>query len=220
MSLSHAYKHRFNLTFVLALSVLFSVLLIAFRYHFSGSKLYLSFCWNLILAIIPYLLSSLVVLYPPKSKSNIAVYLLGIVWLLFFPNATYILTDLFHLRPKPPVPYWYDLALILSCALNGLALAIVSLQDMHGLVERLFNKTIGWAFTLFVLVLSSFGIYLGRYLRFNSWDVVSNPITLFSDIWDRIAHPLAHPQTYGVTIVFSLFLTFFYLIIHQIKIKK
>lgn len=217
MTISPVFKQRFNLSAILALSVLFSVMLIAYRCRFTGTILYSFLCWNMILAIIPYLLSSLVVLYPPKNKNNLMVYLLIVVWLLFFPNAPYILTDLFHLRAKPPVPFWYDLVLILSCAWNGLILAIVSLWDMQQLLNRLFNRTLGWIFALSALVLSSFGIYLGRYLRFNSWDIVSNPRPLFFDIWDRIINPLSHPSTYGVTILFSAFLIILYLTIHQIK---
>jgi uncharacterized membrane protein len=220
MTISPVFKQRFNLSVVLALSVLFSVVLIAYRCHFTSTLLYTFLCWNLILALIPYLLSSLIVLFPPQSKNNLMLYLLIGVWLLFFPNAPYILTDLFHLRAKPPVPFWYDLVLILSCAWNGLILAIVSLWDMHQLLNRLFNRTLGWIFALSALVLGSFGIYLGRYLRFNSWDIVSNPRSLFFDILDRIINPLSHTTTYGVTILFSVFLIILYLTIHQIRYLK
>lgn len=220
MTISPVFKQRFNLSVVLALSVLFSVVLIAYRCHFTSTLLYTFLCWNLILALIPYLLSSLIVLFPPQSKNNLMLYLLIAVWLLFFPNAPYILTDLFHLRAKPPVPFWYDLVLILSCAWNGLILAIVSLWDMHQLLNRLFNRTLGWIFALSALVLGSFGIYLGRYLRFNSWDIVSNPRSLFFDILDRIINPLSHTTTYGVTILFSVFLIILYLTIHQIRYLK
>lgn len=220
MTISPVFKQRFNLSVVLALSVSFSVVLIAYRCHFTSTLLYTFLCWNLILALIPYLLSSAIVLYPPKNKNNLMLYLLIAVWLLFFPNAPYILTDLFHLRAKPPVPFWYDLVLILSCAWNGLILAIVSLWDMHQLLNRLFNRTLGWIFALSALVLGSFGIYLGRYLRFNSWDIISNPRSLFFDILDRIINPLSHTTTYGVTILFSVFLIILYLTIHQIRHLK
>lgn len=220
MAISPVFKQRFNLSVVLALSVSFSVILIAYRCHFTSTLLYTFLCWNLILALIPYLLSSLIVLFPPQNKNNLMLYLLIAIWLLFFPNAPYILTDLFHLRAKPPVPFWYDLVLILSCAWNGLILAIVSLWDMHQLLNRLFNRTLGWIFALSALVLGSFGIYLGRYLRFNSWDIISNPRSLFFDILDRIINPLSHTTTYGVTILFSVFLIILYLTIHQIKHLK
>jgi uncharacterized membrane protein len=130
----------------------------------------------------------------------------GAAWLLFFPNAPYILTDLFHLDNRPGVPLWYDLALILSCAWNGLMLAYASLADMQQLVQQRLGTGIGWAFATVALLLSSFGIYLGRYLRFNSWDVLTNPLTLFYDIVGRLLHPFSFPGTWGVTLVFGLFL--------------
>jgi len=130
----------------------------------------------------------------------------GAAWLLFFPNAPYLITDLFHLDTRPGVPLWYDLALILSCAWNGLMLAYASLSDMQRLVQQRLGSVIGWAFATLALLLSSFGIYLGRYLRFNSWDVLANPIALFYDILNRLLHPFTFPGTWGVTLVFGVFL--------------
>ena len=130
----------------------------------------------------------------------------GAAWLLFFPNAPYILTDLFHLEPRAGVPYWYDLALLLSCAWNGLMLAYASLTDMQQLVTRRLGWWSGWAFATVALLLSSFGIYLGRYLRFNSWDILTNPLTLFYDIVHRLLHPTAYSGTWGVTLLYGVFL--------------
>ena len=147
-----------------------------------------------------------VVLTAPDIAENGAVVPVGVAWLLFFPNAPYILTDLFHLERRSGVPFWYDLALILSCAWNGLMLAYASRADMQGLVQRRLGTGTGWAFATVALLLSSFGIYLGRYLRFNSWDVLTNPLTLFYDIVNRILHPFSFPGTWGVTLVFGVFL--------------
>jgi uncharacterized membrane protein len=85
-------------------------------------------------------------------------------------------------------------------------LAYASLLDMHTLVQRRLGIGAGWAFVTVALLLSSFGIYLGRYLRFNSWDVLANPLTLFYDILHRLINPLSHPRTWGVTVVFGVFL--------------
>ena len=134
----------------------------------------------------------------------------GLVWLLFFPNAPYILTDLFHLERRAGVPYWYDLALILSCAWNGLMLAYASLTDMQALVARRLGWGAGWGFATVALLLSSCGLYLGRYLRFNSWDILTNPLALFFDIVSRLLHPLAHPATWGVTLLYGAFLVLGY----------
>jgi uncharacterized membrane protein len=202
---SLALRRRLPLFFVLALSLGLSVVLIGGRVLLTGRLQFLFLLWNLFLAAIPFCLSAALVLAarPPRA---LLLLLVGAAWLLFFPNAPYLVTDLFHLEPRQGVPYWYDLALILSCAWNGLMLAYASLLDMHTLVQRRLGIGAGWAFVTVALLLSSFGIYLGRYLRFNSWDVLANPLTLFYDILHRLINPLSHPRTWGVTVVFGVFL--------------
>ena len=113
------------------------------------------------------------------------------------------------------MPYWYDLALILFFAWNGLMLGFASVMDMQAVITRHFNKWIGWTMAILSLIHGSFGIYLGRYLRWNSWDVISSPMDLLRDIASRVLDPIAHPQTYGVTIIFSAFLVIGYLLITQ-----
>ena len=81
-----------------------------------------------------------------------------------------------------------------------------SLSAVQQLVQRRLDFGAGWAFATVALLLSSFGIYLGRYLRFNSWDILTNPLTLFFDIVNRVLHPFSFPGTWGVTLVFGLFL--------------
>lgn len=199
-------RARLRLLFVLGASVLLSLLLIAGRVLVTRHGLFLFLAWNLLLALIPYALSTLLGLADGPLPRARLLLPLGAAWLLFFPNAPYILTDLFHLETRPGVPLWYDLALILSCAWNGLMLAYASLMDMQTLVQRRLGPVAGWAFATLALLLSSFGIYLGRYLRFNSWDVLANPLTLFFDIAHRLLHPFTYPRTWGVTVVFGVFL--------------
>ncbi|WP_460621113.1 DUF1361 domain-containing protein [Hymenobacter tenuis] len=198
-------RQRLNLLLVLGASLLLSVLLITFRVFLTQKVSFIFLLWNLFLALIPFGLSTMLGLAAGRLKARILVPV-SLGWLLFFPNAPYILTDLFHLEPRAGVPYWYDLALILSCAWNGLMLAYASLSDMQLLVTRRLGWWAGWSFATVALLLSSFGIYLGRYLRFNSWDVITNPITLFYDIVNRLLHPAMHRGTWGVTLLYGLFL--------------
>ena len=198
-------RARLTLVFVLATSVALSLLLVMGRVLMTGRLMFLFLVWNLFLAVIPFALSTMLGTARGPLRARLLVPV-GAAWLLFFPNAPYILTDLFHLERRVGVPYWYDLALILSCAWNGLMLTYASLSDMQGLVQRRLGTGAGWAFATVALLLSSFGIYLGRYLRFNSWDVLANPLTLFFDILNRILHPFSFPGTWGVTLVFGLFL--------------
>jgi uncharacterized membrane protein len=198
-------RGRLPLLLVLGASLTLSLALVAGRVLLTQQMKFVFLLWNLFLAVIPFVLSSLLAVSKAPLKARVLVPVGG-VWLLFFPNAPYLLTDLFHLQPRPGIPYWYDLALILSCAWNGLMLAYASLTDMQILVGRRLGTAAGWAFVAVALVLGSFGIYLGRFLRYNSWDVVSDPIALFYDILNRIVHPFSFPGTWGVTLVFGLFL--------------
>ena len=198
-------RARLTLVFVLAASLSLSLLLVAGRVLMTGRGIFLFLVWNLFLAVIPFAISTMLGTARGPLRARLLVPV-GAAWLLFFPNAPYILTDLFHLERRAGVPLWYDLALILSCAWNGLMLAYASLADMQRLVQQRLGTGAGWAFATLALLLSSFGIYLGRYLRFNSWDVLANPLTLFFDIVNRILHPFSFPGTWGVTLVFGLFL--------------
>lgn len=138
------------------------------------------------------------------------------LWLLFFPNAPYILTDLFHLRHREGAPLWFDLLLILSFAWTGLMLGYVSLVDIQQVVSRTYNKITGWLFAVAALMLSGFGIYLGRFERWNSWDVISNPKGLAKDILLPIINPLGNLRVWGISAAFAIFLIVGYFTIKQL----
>ncbi|NML64919.1 DUF1361 domain-containing protein [Hymenobacter sp. RP-2-7] len=206
---SPTLRHRLPLLLALGLSLALSFALIAARVAITRQWQFVFLLWNLFLAAIPFALSAALHLAARAPKARLLLPV-GLMWLLFFPNAPYLVTDLFHLEPHPGVPYWYDLALIMSCAWNGLMLAFASLLDMHALVRQRLGFWVGWSFATVALGLSAFGVYLGRYLRFNSWDILSNPFSLFYDIVQRILHPFHNWQTWGVTVVFWAFLLIAY----------
>lgn len=208
-------RPRLPLLLALGTSLALSLGLVLGRVLLAHELKFLFLLWNLFLAVVPFVLSSLLAVARGPLRARVLLPV-GAVWLLFFPNAPYLLTDLFHLQPRPGVPYWYDLALILSCAWNGLMLAYASLTDMQTLVRRRLGPVAGWVFATLALTLGSFGIYLGRYLRFNSWDVLTDPIALFYDILNRIVHPFGFPGTWGVTIVFAAFLLLGYLTVRSL----
>jgi uncharacterized membrane protein len=208
-------KNRLYVLILFFLTTAFCVTLVAFRVPFTSRVTFVFLVWNIFLAVIPYFISTMLVLYHETVRNRWLLVIPFLLWLCFFPNAPYILTDLFHLKQRPGVPYWYDLALILFFAWNGLMLGYASLMDMQSVLTRHFNKWIGWTMAIASLVLGSFGIYLGRYLRWNSWDVISSPKGLVHDIAVRVLDPMAHPQTYGVTVIFSVFLVVGYLLIFQ-----
>ncbi len=143
-------------------------------------------------------------------KSKISVTLIIIVWILFFPNSPYILTDLFHLKARNTIPIWYDLIVILSYAWTGLICGFLSLNDIEKLLSGYTKERIINSIVVLFLFMSSFGVYLGRFLRWNSWDVLNNPFGLFNDIVLRFIYPLEYTKTWGVTILMGIMLNFMY----------
>jgi len=137
-------------------------------------------------------------------------------WLLFFPNAPYICTDLIHLKTHFFEHFWVDMVLILLTAFTGLIIGFVSLYLMHGVVKRMRGGLTGWVFVLAVAGLSSFGIYLGRFLRFNSWDVIARPADLFHGIATWAADPLASPVTFAFPVLFAAFLFIAYVMLYAL----
>jgi uncharacterized membrane protein len=168
--------------------------------------------YNLSLAWIPYLFSLLVGIlqsrYPGRWWLLLAPFTL---WLIFFPNAPYLVTDLLHLDPAPPVPAWYDIGLFASFVWTGCLIAVISLNIMQSAVESYIGSFASWLFVAGMVVLSGLGIYLGRYLSWNSWDLFFKPQQVFADVLIRVIHPIRNPQIYGVTLMFAAFLLVCYL---------
>jgi uncharacterized membrane protein len=142
---------------------------------------------------------------------------LFVLWLLFLPNAPYILTDILHLTRASHAPAWYDLALLLSFSGTGLLLGYLSLIDVQGIVARNFGATFGWIFALVSLVLSGFAIYLGRFLRWNSWDVLIEPTRVLG-ILGAMLTPWAHGRAVAVTIVFGVILALGYVTLRTLLV--
>ena len=176
----------------------------------AGNKVFLFLNWNLFLAFLPWLFSTILIIYPKWQRKNLILFLLLFSWLLFFPNAPYILTDLFHLRLRTSMPVWFDLVLILSFAWTGLLFGFMSLWDIEYIFMQKINYRIIPLVSSVLLFAGGFGIYLGRYLRWNSWDIISNPAGLAEDITDRFINPTSHPTTWGMTFFMGLFLNIIY----------
>ncbi|QLH46477.1 MAG: DUF1361 domain-containing protein [Bacteroidota bacterium] len=134
-----------------------------------------------------------------------------------FPNSPYILTDLFHLHKPGDMPLWFDLIMILSFATTAL---VFGLWSLHALETALRNTYKSWQVEIFIVCMlfaSGFGVYLGRYLRFNSWDLFSMPGSLLSEILHRFTSPTAHPRTWGMTLVLGIFLNLIYALSKRIR---
>ena len=180
--------------------------LLVVRIMHSRSFGFIGFGWNLFLAWLPMLCALAAYnLFKRRSRLSWLVVLgCAAAWLLFFPNAPYLLTDIVHLSPRPDVPFWYDLLLVMAFALTGVLLGLVSLFLMQMLVSRALGPLFSWVFAVGVLGLSGFGIYLGRFLRWNSWDLFLNPMQLLGDVLHTMRHPLANWRTFAFSGLFSL----------------
>jgi uncharacterized membrane protein len=200
-------------TLVFATAVCIAML--AARLVYTGSTAHLHMVWNLFLAWLPMLAA--LTIYNLKKRDRRPAWLLiappAFLWLLFFPNAPYMVTDLLHLRPFSDAPMWYDMLMLSAFAWTGIFLGLVSLYLMHTLVHRSAGATAGWLFAFGVLALTGFGVYLGRFPRWNSWDLFFNADSLLADIWARLRDPLAHPRTLVFSSLFSLCVTAMYLML-------
>jgi uncharacterized membrane protein len=184
--------------------------MVAIRVDRTGSGYYRFLIGNLFLACVPLILSTVLrVTNRLQAHWTIMVGVFGL-WLLFLPNAPYILTDILHLTRTSDAPAWYDLALLLSCSGTGLLLGYLSLLDVQGIVARKFNPVFGWVFALVSLVLSGFAIYLGRFLRWNSWDVLVTP-TRVLEMGAFLMHPFANARPLSITIIFGTILALGYI---------
>jgi uncharacterized membrane protein len=163
--------------------------------------------WNLFLAWTPYFWSLWTVSIHQRFPHRWWLLILpGVLWLLFFPNAPYLITDLAHLYQRPPVPLWYDIGVLISFVWAGCFLAVASLSLMHRIFRAYLGRPLSWLMVLGLMGLSGLGIYVGRFLRWNSWDLFLYPTDVLGDIVQRLAHPLHNLQAYGVTLLFAAFL--------------
>jgi len=208
------YKFRLTVFALLCGATLLSLILFRVRTILSGSLDYVFLVGNIFLAWIPLGLAHTATTLSWKRKYiMLSLPFAAGLWLLFFPNAPYILTDLQHLgNPKPGIPVWFDVLLIIWFAWTGLLLGMVSLFLMQDIVRREFGRVAGWLFVFAVGILGSLGIYIGRFLRWNSWDLFFNPLERLTDF----LHYATHPSMQSIIFigVFSTFFIFFYITIY------
>lgn len=201
---------QFVLLFLaLVFASMVSTSLVVVRGFYTGYVLFAFLVWNLILAWLPFLFATVVIMFPVKHYVTI---FFAALWLLFFPNALYIVTDFLHLWPRGDVPLWYDLIMIASFALTGLCLGFASLAMMQIQVGAHWGRWRSWLFVLLALAVSCFGVYIGRFLRWNSWDVFSNPLSLLVDLQLHLTTPLLLAKTAVVTLGLLAVFTFTYIV--------
>ena len=206
-------KFRINIPKqVLFLIVLVFALVLGYTV-LADSTFFLYLIWNIFLAFLPFLVSALLLWYVNNKNIKISLLVVSLIfWLILFPNAPYIVTDLIHLNVNPQVPLWFDILLIFSSAYIGLYLGIHSLDHIEQIFLKYFNKNKTNILIIISIFLSSFGIYLGRFPRWNSWDLFIQPKSILLDAWNVLNDPFNNKDAYITTIAFFVFILVSYYI--------
>lgn len=217
----HRQTHKEHIPFPFTLhqwfiaSCSFSLILLCARIIATGYITYVFLLWNLFLAFIPYAISYWLYNNIPVTKNKLRLTATISVWLLFIPNSFYILTDLFHLEHIASAPKWFDLLLLFSFAWNGLLFGIASLRKMEVILQKINGRSFSLFIVFIVMWLNAFGIYIGRFLRYNSWDVITQPFSLFREMLDVLLHPFDNKMEWGMILCYAVFMTLLYITIKK-----
>jgi len=192
-----------KILYLLVLAVFLNILRILLFKSFSFSYM----IWNIVLACIPFLISSILVVYTTKENMIKPFFIIGfILWFLFLPNAPYVITDFIHLGRVHTVPIMYDTFLLFTSALASLLMGLYSICHIEKILLLRFSKKVTNIVIALTILFASFGIYLGRYLRFNSWDLFISQNSLFVSIWKIFTQSNDYVNVYWYTLLFFIFI--------------
>lgn len=208
------HKYKVGVFLLLAAASALCVALVAFRIVYSASGGYTNLIWNLFLAWIPFVLAYVAYMLSwRKPLMYVVIPIFAFLWLIFFPNAPYILTDLQHLgQGSAGAPLWYDVIVLIWFSWTGMLLGIVSLNLMQEIIKREIGRLAGWIFVFAVACMTSVGLYLGRFVRLNSWDLLRRPGKIASNIPDWLGDPSL--RSIGFIVLYTLFFIFVYLTLY------
>ena len=207
---------------------LFGAVLSLVRIWITGSTQYAGFVWNLILALLPYFFAGFVVL-----RQGLIRYLSFLAWFIFFPNSLYIWTDFVHLGEYPDMLH-FDIVYISVMAIAGLICGFASLEIIHNYWKSQFHTRIAWLLVSLSFIFGIYGVYIGRFLRLNSWDLIDSPLMVLREIWNMTitngssliiteSHRIAEASRYSlgmtslstfILLYFSLFMMMYASIYH------
>lgn len=206
-----------RLVTTLLLSSGVSIALLLVRILSTGSYDYWFLAWNLLLAWVPFGVGCWLVRRLRTTRwLSVANIALTLLWLGFLPNAFYIVSDLIHLQETGAISMLFDVVMLVSFTWNGFVLGYISLYLVHQQLRRRLWRWQADSLVAGVLLLCSFAIYLGRYLRWNSWDVLVNPAGLIFDVSEPFVNPGSHPQAFTTTLMFFILLTSIYAVGYEL----
>jgi uncharacterized membrane protein len=210
-------RNRYSIAvFVLLnLACLIVILLVAARVAYSDTGRHIGLVWNLFLAWIPFILAYFAHFVSwRRATLYLVIPIIAFLWLIFFPNAPYMLTDLQDLaRRSFDAPLWYDVIIVVWASWTGMLLGVISLYLMQDIIIRTFGRVTGWIFVFVISALSSFGIYIGRFVRLNSWDILQNPTEVAQDILGLVIDPSRRLAAF--TILYTIFFLFVFLLLYS-----
>lgn len=209
---------KFETIGLLIISISFSIFLLMLRMKLTHSFFFIFLVWNLFLAVIPFCITEYLQIKQEINKFVFAIWF--VTWLLFLPNSPYIITDFLHLKLSDTNIIWLDILVVFSFAFNGLLLYYFSVKQMFVLLIKRINKRLLQTIQIGIFILSGFGVYLGRFLRYNSWEIVQNPYELLNDIFQIILHPNQNIQAWLFTFGFSVFLGVGFWVFENLKYTK
>lgn len=187
---------------ILAIITAVNIAMLLIRNYIDGNSIYNFLFWNLFLGFLPLLFAYF--LYIFKEKLSALTLIIGSgIWLLFYPNAPYMISDLIHVDKDSPTVI-YDTLIIFSISILSIFYGFYSLKIIHALWRNQWSLKLANIFIVFALLMSSFGIYLGRILRLNSWDLFSHTLKVFSDIFHHLWPIQQNPTTYYIVLLFSI----------------
>ena len=214
---NYFYRNRYSLAvFVLLnLACLICIMLVAARVAYSDTGRHTGLIWNLFLAWIPFMLAYFAhAVSWRRATLFLIIPVIAFLWLIFFPNAPYMLTDLQDLsRSAVGAPLWYDVIIVVWASWTGMLLGVISLYLMQNIIIRTFGRTAGWVFVFVISALSSFGVYIGRFVRLNSWDILQNPTETAQQIVGVVIDPSMRLAAF--TILYTIFFLFVFLLLYS-----
>ena len=206
----------------------YAALLVLLRAPLFQTKLYRPMLWNIWLSVLPVIvlgvgsLSGIILLLVSRPAAIIVLVVTAVVWLLLLPNASYLITELnfSHRRDDDRTPLWYDIILVISLAMSGVANAVVNVFIAHivfaitifGDAAQSLNENTSIVFVIVIMLLVSFGMYLGRYPRFNSWDL-KHPVGFVRKLIGHFSERNNVLTALGFTVTHAAFLALMYYLI-------
>lgn len=173
--------------------------------------------WNLLLAWVPLALTGLLLrLLKRQLWSDLFPILVSLVWLVMLPNSFYMISDFIHIKEFSDEELVYGVVVFTSFVFTAALIGFSSLYVIHEELRRRLGAKLSGLFVGSILLACSFAIYLGRDLRWNSWDILVNPAGILFDVSDRLVNPYGHPGIFTTTLSFFVLLTSLYIVGWQI----